>query len=294
MQIDELFDHLDKHRGSFPSQAIAECIAGKEEVLPRLLQVLEDVDNNPEKWRADQSRMIHIHAMYLLALFREQQAGQLLVRIFSRPGEFVFDLAGDVVTQDLGRILASVSGGDTGPMTALIENEQANEWVRALAIDAVVKLVATGQRTRDEVMAYLLQLFKKLERIPGAQWDGLANACADLWPHEALYELNRAYKDGLVDKMSISWDDIERALAMGKEGAMRASNWRPLITDLAGDMSWMRCFKKQEPVRNQGEVPSEPDWYLPQPVRRTQPKVGRNDPCVCGSGKKFKKCCGVN
>ena len=23
-------------------------------------------------------------------------------------------------------------------------------------------------------------------------------------------------------------------------------------------------------------------------------KVGRNDPCPCGSGKKFKKCCGVN
>ncbi|MEW5801494.1 MAG: preprotein translocase subunit SecA [bacterium] len=28
------------------------------------------------------------------------------------------------------------------------------------------------------------------------------------------------------------------------------------------------------------------------PVQRKQPKVGRNDPCVCGSGKKFKKCCG--
>ena len=25
---------------------------------------------------------------------------------------------------------------------------------------------------------------------------------------------------------------------------------------------------------------------------RSQPKVGRNDPCVCGSGKKYKKCCG--
>ncbi|MBQ8412376.1 MAG: SEC-C domain-containing protein, partial [Lachnospiraceae bacterium] len=24
------------------------------------------------------------------------------------------------------------------------------------------------------------------------------------------------------------------------------------------------------------------------------PKVGRNDPCPCGSGKKFKKCCGAN
>jgi SEC-C motif-containing protein len=28
-------------------------------------------------------------------------------------------------------------------------------------------------------------------------------------------------------------------------------------------------------------------------VRRETPKVGRNDPCPCGSGKKFKKCCGV-
>jgi SEC-C motif-containing protein len=30
-----------------------------------------------------------------------------------------------------------------------------------------------------------------------------------------------------------------------------------------------------------------------QTVRREKPKVGRNDPCPCGSGKKFKKCCGA-
>lgn len=29
----------------------------------------------------------------------------------------------------------------------------------------------------------------------------------------------------------------------------------------------------------------------PAPVRREEPKVGRNDPCPCGSGKKYKKCC---
>lgn len=29
-------------------------------------------------------------------------------------------------------------------------------------------------------------------------------------------------------------------------------------------------------------------------VIREAPKVGRNDPCTCGSGKKFKKCCGAN
>ncbi len=30
------------------------------------------------------------------------------------------------------------------------------------------------------------------------------------------------------------------------------------------------------------------------PVIRDAPKIGRNDPCVCGNGRKFKKCCGKN
>ena len=30
----------------------------------------------------------------------------------------------------------------------------------------------------------------------------------------------------------------------------------------------------------------------PPPIAREEPKVGRNDPCPCGSGKKYKKCCG--
>lgn len=30
----------------------------------------------------------------------------------------------------------------------------------------------------------------------------------------------------------------------------------------------------------------------PQPIRRETPKISRNDKCTCGSGKKYKKCCG--
>ncbi len=37
---------------------------------------------------------------------------------------------------------------------------------------------------------------------------------------------------------------------------------------------------------------SDDSFYGPQqPFRREEPKVGRNDPCPCGSGKKYKKCC---
>ncbi|RPH65900.1 MAG: hypothetical protein EHM83_05270, partial [Burkholderiales bacterium] len=28
-------------------------------------------------------------------------------------------------------------------------------------------------------------------------------------------------------------------------------------------------------------------------VRREQPKLGRNEPCPCGSGRKYKACCGA-
>ena len=41
-------------------------------------------------------------------------------------------------------------------------------------------------------------------------------------------------------------------------------------------------------------------WYFvdgievkPRPFKRLTPKLGPNDPCSCGSGKKYKKCCGA-
>jgi len=44
--------------------------------------------------------------------------------------------------------------------------------------------------------------------------------------------------------------------------------------------------REQEFVMNRGED------VAPQPQRREAQKVGRNDPCPCGSGKKYKKCHG--
>jgi len=42
------------------------------------------------------------------------------------------------------------------------------------------------------------------------------------------------------------------------------------------------------------EVAAEPEIQLPKiTIRRETPKVGRNDPCPCGSGKKFKNCHGA-
>jgi Protein of unknown function (DUF1186) len=67
--------------------------------------------------------MIHTCALYLRALWGEMRPYPLIGRLFSRPGEFSFDLAGKAVRQCRPD---SRVGGDTSGMRALIENEQAN------------------------------------------------------------------------------------------------------------------------------------------------------------------------
>ncbi len=47
------------------------------------------------------------------------------------------------------------------------------------------------------------------------------------------------------------------------------------------------------PLTGAGGGTAPQDGAGPQTVKRETPKVGRNEPCPCGSGKKFKKCCGM-
>ncbi len=65
---------------------------------------------------------------------------------------------------------------------------------------------------------------------------------------------------------------------------MRTVLQHPAVKDLAASRA------KQEQIANNPVG----DGAKPVTVRRTQPKIGRNDPCPCGSGKKYKHCCGRN
>jgi len=62
------------------------------------------------------------------------------------------------------------------------------------------------------------------------------------------------------------------------------------------DMSKMRANKEEIDRRGDDYGANENDYYDPTPVKqepvKVGPKVGRNDPCPCGSGKKFKNCHG--
>jgi hypothetical protein len=62
----------------------------------------------------------------------------------------------------------------------------------------------------------------------------------------------------------------------------------------------MQMRHGSEPAGGEEETPAAPrpsakaqPRVQVQPVRRDSPKIGRNDPCPCGSGQKFKKCHGA-
>jgi uncharacterized protein YecA (UPF0149 family) len=64
---------------------------------------------------------------------------------------------------------------------------------------------------------------------------------------------------------------------------------------MRGDDLSERFRKKQDKEKAyKKQLPGEDDQPLPPPVEpiEVKDKPGRNDPCSCGSGKKYKQCCG--
>ena len=70
--------------------------------------------------------------------------------------------------------------------------------------------------------------------------------------------------------------------------------------NILGDGEGKKDEFKDEPLQSSGEQDIPAAAAVPkrqskqQTVKRETPKVGRNDPCPCGSGKKYKHCCGRN
>jgi SEC-C motif-containing protein len=76
-----------------------------------------------------------------------------------------------------------------------------------------------------------------------------------------------------------------------------------LAEDTEGTVEFIASYRAKDVLRHHHEVASfkkiDGAWHFmngevqkQETVKRDAPKVGRNDPCTCGSGKKYKKCCG--
>lgn len=299
MEIVEILHQVERFKGKFPRAAVEAAVARREEIAPELLRILDDTVNRAAELAAEGDYQAHLYVLFLLAQFRETRAYPLLVRFASLSGDLLDSLCGDFITEDLGRILASVCGGDLAGIQSLIENESTDEWVRGAALSSLVTLVAAGQKDRDEIVSYFASLYRgRLERKWSHVWDALVSYSSDLYPAELLSDIERAYEEELVDPGFITLGNVKRDLAMGQEYVLARiadDPHRRLVSDTVAEMEWWACFHQDQTgdtVRT-ASVSGAPPSAPPHPIKRSTPKIGRNEPCPCGSGKKYKKCCGA-
>ena len=197
MEIDEIIEKLEWFDGKFEREAVEEAIARRDEIIPELLLILEEIAD-PELAAgldADGEYMAHLYAMFLLAQFRETRAYPLMVRIALLPSDLLESLFGDCITEDLGRVLASVCDGNLEGIQSIIENPAANEWARGAALGSLVTLVSVGAKSREQIVSYFADLFRgKLTDKNDVVWSELVAYSADLYAPELLSEIEKAYE----------------------------------------------------------------------------------------------------
>lgn len=108
-------------------------------------------------------------------------------------------------------------------------------------------------------------------------------------------------KDPLVQYKLLARDTFNEMIATIKERVARylfrleVEQNTPQATEAAAEHAVEVLEKEQEARKEQQMVygaPDAPEERKQAPVHNSAEKVGRNDPCHCGSGKKFKKCHG--
>jgi len=105
-------------------------------------------------------------------------------------------------------------------------------------------------------------------------------------------------KDPLVEYKKQSFDLFQEMLDRIDTATIRSLFNLQVVSEQAAESLQQRRARRPAALRftgpNQGAAPAGEEEGKIKTVVRDQPKVGRNEPCPCGSGKKYKKCHGIN
>jgi len=150
----KIFKGFERFADHYPSEAVKYAMENREEVIPELLEILEYTLSDVEKLYKDEKYLVHFPATYMLAYFRETRAFDYIIRIASLPDEQAYDLLGDTITEDFGRILASVCDGNIEPIKGIIEDSSMDEYVRDQVLDSLLVLLNNDVVSREQLIFY--------------------------------------------------------------------------------------------------------------------------------------------
>ena len=265
-------------------------------------------DHSIEDWRP-------IFATQVLGQARYAPAIDTLVQAFTIDGDFQLEettrALARIGTTDVIRAIEAFYPGKLWftrlyahvPLGHIKLPESEAALVRWIdADDAYCRAVEAGTAESDDsgsepMTASLLGELCSLASLAGlertrALWKSVPTDREVLGLIELL--LGVAAMNGVSLPEEIRWRPLAEA---SRKKSSEILNLREAAEDKAFRDRWRATGDELDPLDLFPEPPQRsaremlPDTTVLQPIRNTEQKVGRNDPCPCGSGKKFKKCC---
>lgn len=294
MTTEEALKQLEPFSGRIPTDALNTIRETWPEAEPVLLEELD--------WRikypyADDRSARFVYALFLLAELKSAAAFERYVTLASFP-EFILDrIFGDMVTESLRHFLANTCCGQTEKLQAFIENRAVFEYARSAGLFALEQITLNGGFPLKKMEMYCIELLsRRLEQKPSYMFDTVITVCDHLKFKTALSFIKTAYDRNLADPYVQSYKAIEASLNQADDLPPEKRRYDVLeptereirfYTDYWGDHGGPAGEKDHSGLLN-----------APANERRQQNRKnmagnepGRNEPCPCGSGKKYKKCC---
>ncbi len=288
-----LIDILRRSGDRAPRNLIDACAARGDAMVQALASVL----SAPAFWSDDiddGNWWLRQHAAMILGLIDTENAGRELVALMRR-----LDREDDDNTQDwlAGNWPALYTNKPVSlaPELRRLAEDRAHDWY--IRINAAETYLALAQRGGESVFETALDWAAAMAADEQEEWTLRLNLGGELLDsprprHRLLLEMLASRQTGLGKHFEAR--DIEDSYARGVDAPEweRFTNpWAFHDPDVirARQERWAEEEARRPENEQQGEVLPFQDWAAPY-VRET-PKIGRNDPCPCGSGKKYKKCC---
>jgi uncharacterized protein len=146
--------------------------------------------------------------------------------------------------------------------------------------------------------------FRHIIDLITQHYDATAAALCEPGRYEPLFDIDtndeifwEVWMEGFAQAMDLAPDGWRRIATGHDDQGRDALKGMVKLRDIA--MGQTRLSRSKEQLWSEDAPDLIPAWleilYVWRPDRSTPPptKIGRNDPCPCGSGKKYKKCCGL-
>jgi uncharacterized protein len=290
MDIKQVLEELSESE-KLPVEAIRAAQADRATMAPILVRYIDDFLSS-EGEGANPS--VLFFAFHLLGEWREKSAYRPLARFLRLPGDILNAIIDDCITVTSHRVMAAVFDGDPAPLYEIIQDPEADEFVRSRMCQTIAMLTRSGDLPRRATAEFLRDCYGQLEpQLDCYVWQGWVDAVAWLGLTELKPLVQQAFSRGSINPGWLSFEDFERdlehAVAHPEAEPLTPEGDLTLFGDTVEEMSGWACYKPKAPSI------SDSRWSLIEslgtPHREPLRNVGRNDPCPCGSGRKFKKCC---